>query len=148
MKKTFISITPICFCLKSTRSRQYQGTQRNLNMRSQANTSTSEVILVIPQGNICYYRRRLRLQVDSCHLQRTNRVRLYQIPQQRETSIKVPYSSPIKYYTNSSGERVQSPTHYNSPPSGATALCRDGTYSFSRSRRGTCSHHGGVARWL
>ncbi|WP_289144502.1 DUF3761 domain-containing protein, partial [uncultured Bacteroides sp.] len=28
------------------------------------------------------------------------------------------------------------------------ALCRDGTYSFSKSRRGTCSHHGGVAKWL
>ncbi|MCC7134597.1 MAG: DUF3761 domain-containing protein [Gemmatimonadales bacterium] len=34
------------------------------------------------------------------------------------------------------------------PPSGATARCRDGTYSFSRSRRGACSHHGGVAMWL
>lgn len=56
--------------------------------------------------------------------------------------------SPIKHYTNSKGERVQSPTYYNAPPAGATALCRDGTYSFSRSRRGTCSHHGGVARWL
>ena len=54
----------------------------------------------------------------------------------------------VKHYTNSNGERVQSPTYYNSPPAGATALCRDGTYSFSRSRRGTCSHHGGVARWL
>lgn len=33
-------------------------------------------------------------------------------------------------------------------PSGATAICRDGTFSFSAHRRGTCSHHGGVARWL
>jgi hypothetical protein len=33
-------------------------------------------------------------------------------------------------------------------PAGATARCRDGTYSFSRTRSGTCSHHGGVARWL
>lgn len=32
-------------------------------------------------------------------------------------------------------------------PSGATAMCRDGTLSYSRSRRGTCSHHGGVAVW-
>ncbi len=32
-------------------------------------------------------------------------------------------------------------------PVGATALCRDGSYSFSQSRRGTCSHHGGVAQW-
>ena len=34
------------------------------------------------------------------------------------------------------------------PPPGATALCRDGTYSFSQHHSGTCSHHGGVARWL
>jgi F0F1-type ATP synthase membrane subunit b/b' len=32
-------------------------------------------------------------------------------------------------------------------PAGATARCRDGTYSYSASRRGTCSHHGGVAVW-
>src|SRR5436853_4552041 len=36
----------------------------------------------------------------------------------------------------------------SSVPSGATARCRDGTYSFSRHRSGTCSHHGGVAMWL
>jgi len=33
-------------------------------------------------------------------------------------------------------------------PPGATARCRDGTYSFSQHRSGTCSHHGGVAVWL
>ena len=33
-------------------------------------------------------------------------------------------------------------------PSGATALCRDGSYSYSQTRSGTCSHHGGVAAWL
>lgn len=32
--------------------------------------------------------------------------------------------------------------------SGATAICRDGTYSYSQHRSGTCSHHGGVAQWL
>ena len=53
-------------------------------------------------------------------------------------------------YTNSKGNRVRSPTRTteNQPPAGASAQCRDGTYSFSQSRRGTCSHHGGVARWL
>ncbi len=53
-------------------------------------------------------------------------------------------------YTNSQGNRVRSSTRTpdNQPPAGATAQCRDGTYSFSQSRRGTCSHHGGVARWL
>jgi hypothetical protein len=34
------------------------------------------------------------------------------------------------------------------PPTGATARCNDGTYSFSQHRSGTCSHHGGVATWL
>ncbi len=29
-----------------------------------------------------------------------------------------------------------------------TARCWDGTYSYSRHRSGTCSWHGGVARWL
>jgi len=33
-------------------------------------------------------------------------------------------------------------------PTGATARCRDGTYSYSQNRRGTCSQHGGVAEWL
>ena len=33
-------------------------------------------------------------------------------------------------------------------PPGSTARCRDGTYSFSQHRSGTCSHHGGVAVWL
>jgi hypothetical protein len=33
-------------------------------------------------------------------------------------------------------------------PAGASAQCRDGSYSFSQHRRGTCSHHGGVALWM
>jgi hypothetical protein len=37
---------------------------------------------------------------------------------------------------------------HHSPPPGATARCRDGTYSYSAHRSGTCSHHGGVAEWL
>jgi uncharacterized protein YraI len=53
-------------------------------------------------------------------------------------------------YINSQGEWVPSPvrTLDGLAPAGASARCRDGTYSFSRSRRGTCSHHGGVAEWL
>ena len=35
-----------------------------------------------------------------------------------------------------------------SHPEGASAICRDGTYSYSKSRRGTCSWHGGVSQWL
>jgi hypothetical protein len=49
------------------------------------------------------------------------------------------------YYKNASGKCVQSPSK---DPSGATAKCRDGTYSYSQHASGTCSHHGGVARWI
>jgi hypothetical protein len=53
-------------------------------------------------------------------------------------------------YTNKSGESVHSPAHTKDgkAPSGASAQCRDGSYSFSRSHSGTCSRHGGVAAWL
>lgn len=33
-------------------------------------------------------------------------------------------------------------------PAGATAICEDGSYSYSTHRSGTCSHHGGVKIWL
>ncbi len=52
------------------------------------------------------------------------------------------------YYTNTYGNKVHSPAYSETIPVGASAKCRDGTYSFSQSRRGTCSHHGGVAKWL
>jgi hypothetical protein len=53
-------------------------------------------------------------------------------------------------YTNKSGNTVHSPSHSKSGaiPNGATAQCGDGSYSFSQSHRGTCSHHGGVGQWL
>jgi hypothetical protein len=33
-------------------------------------------------------------------------------------------------------------------PTGATAKCKDGSYSTSKNRRGACSRHGGVASWM
>jgi len=33
-------------------------------------------------------------------------------------------------------------------PKNATAICNDGTYSYSQTRSGTCSGHGGVRTWL
>jgi outer membrane biosynthesis protein TonB len=59
-----------------------------------------------------------------------------------------PTSCPNGYYMNVDGDCIQSPTASPSAPAGATAECRDGTYSFSQNHSGTCSHHGGVARWL
>ena len=73
-------------------------------------------------------------------------------PSTYKEPVKSPYQAPtptesVRTYTNTYGNTVQSPTHYDSRPSGASAQCRDGSYSFSQSRRGTCSHHGGVAEW-
>ncbi|HLX18690.1 MAG TPA: DUF3761 domain-containing protein [Gaiellaceae bacterium] len=49
------------------------------------------------------------------------------------------------YYKNVSGHCVHSPA---ASPVGATARCRDGTYSYSEHASGTCSYHGGVAVWI
>ncbi len=57
-------------------------------------------------------------------------------------------SCPNGTYVNTAGNTVCSPYASDGVPAGATAQCQDGTYSYSQSRRGTCSHHGGVARWL
>jgi hypothetical protein len=51
-------------------------------------------------------------------------------------------------YVNSKGQTVPRPENCSGSPEGATAQCRDGSYSFSRSRRATCLHHSGVAKWL
>lgn len=58
------------------------------------------------------------------------------------------YNSNNGYYRNCDGNWIPRPQYSNTQPSGATAICRDGTYSFSAHRRGTCSHHGGVKVWL
>lgn len=53
-------------------------------------------------------------------------------------------------YQNVDGQCIsdeQAPTG-SGPPAGATAICRDGDYSFSRHRTGTCSGHQGVSEWL
>ena len=54
------------------------------------------------------------------------------------------------HYINKDGNVVHSPAHTvdGHVPAGASARCRDGSYSFSVHRQGTCSHHGGVVAWL
>jgi hypothetical protein len=63
------------------------------------------------------------------------------------------------YYENSDGQCIRDPSSGlppggapglvgGGPPPGATAICRDGDYSFSTHHSGTCSGHGGVKQWL
>ena len=62
-----------------------------------------------------------------------------------ETVTKEPKPTIYKVYTYKYKPfKPYAPAYSNYGPS---ALCRDGTYSYS-SGRGTCSHHGGVRQWL
>lgn len=55
-------------------------------------------------------------------------------------------------YTNRDGCEVPRPELPKGPgctkPQEATARCRDGDWSFSQHRQGTCSRHGGVGCWI
>lgn len=72
------------------------------------------------------------------------------IPTAQPTAAKSSELETDKTYTNVDGDQIQSPASSvdSGIPEGATARCRDGTYSFSKHRKGTCSHHGGVETWL
>lgn len=67
-------------------------------------------------------------------------------------TIKYKNAVPSKLPENSTATVSRPDAVYKAPersvnPTGATARCRDGTLSYSAHRRGTCSHHGGVAVW-
>ena len=54
------------------------------------------------------------------------------------------YHDTLGYYRNVDGLMIHRPMHANHRLASSTATCRDGSRSFSRHHRGTCSHHGGV----
>lgn len=126
----------------------------NLNLRELPSTS-SPIIVQIPKGTAitleeqcdCLWipvRYNNHIGYIATRYLSKNEIKVYESNSVPTTS----GSSRKGYYKNSNGEYIQSPTYYSTPPKGATALCRDGTYSFSQSRRGTCSRHGGVKKWL
>ena len=149
MKKFVFIIVLVCTAFVSFAKGVVRTTTTDLSLRVDASAS-SRVILTIPQGTQVY----LQEDCDCVWVFVTyNGYCGYVYAQFLTKSVPATTTTavaqePIRHYTNSYGNTVQSPTRYNKAPAGATALCRDGSYSFSQSRRGTCSHHGGVAKWL
>lgn len=120
-------------------------TSKRLNLRA-APSRTAERLTLIPRGT--------RLEVGDCEdgwcavtFRGASGFVASRYLSERPTARPITAG---RGYINSQGYWVPSPTRTadGAPPPGATAQCCDGTYSFSMSRRGTCSHHGGVCRWL
>jgi hypothetical protein len=51
------------------------------------------------------------------------------------------------YYMSSDGSMIHTPATGTVDYGPVTAICADGSRSFSHHTRGTCSHHGGVQSW-
>ena len=64
--------------------------------------------------------------------------------------ISVPAPKPSTTWHPAPTATQSAPPQNTAPaaPAGATAICNDGTYSYSQHHSGTCSHHGGVREWL
>lgn len=145
MKKFIIALVACLIAIAPTIA-QNRIVRSSVNLRAQSNTK-STILDVIPQGARVY----VVADLSSGWSQVVYNYHVGYIYSSYLMSGKTytyTHSPRVRYYTNSAGQRVQSPTYYPSVPRGATARCVDGTYSFSRNRRGTCSHHGGVAQWL
>jgi len=116
-----------------------------LRLRAEPDT-TARILAIVPVG--------ATLSVTTCENQwcqvKFRRYDGYVIQRGLTADSTVAAPTVGRGYINSRGQWVPSPQPgpADRPPSGATARCRDGTYSYSQSRRGTCSHHGGVAVWL
>jgi uncharacterized protein YraI len=72
----------------------------------------------------------------------------YTATEEDDDEIVTSPTSGVHYYNNVDDNIIQAPTRYPVQPQGATAVCIDGTYSFSQHAKGTCSKHGGVYQWL
>ena len=59
-----------------------------------------------------------------------------------------PHSSRATVPTSAGAPKSADEKEAANSPTGATAKCKDGTYSHSAHHQGACSHHGGVAEWM
>jgi Protein of unknown function (DUF3761). len=56
-------------------------------------------------------------------------------------------TAPLQAQATDSAAKKTTGTKSTHHPKGATAKCTDGTYSMSETATGSCSGHGGVAKW-
>ena len=138
-------ITLVALLLTAAASALQSTTSSNANLRASPSTS-AKVLTVIPKATA--------LNVGTCttwcavsYGGQTGYVSKSTLSFKMAT---VPASLPPTSgtYTNVDGQQIQRPVMSDTAPAGASAHCRDGSYSFSTHRRGTCSHHGGVGEWL
>lgn len=147
MKKHFLLLIFLVSSLGAF-SQTSKTTASNVNLRESENGA---IIMVVPKGAKVEVAETANGWAKVTYGDKVGYIKsslLRSAGQQEVKTTDSPENTAVKHYINSSGQRIQSPTYYNSPPKGATAECNDGTYSFSANHRGTCSHHGGVKRWL
>jgi hypothetical protein len=62
------------------------------------------------------------------------------------TVTRTPIPTKTKRPTQVPTRIIVQPT--SNPLQGVTAICKDGSYSYSKNASGTCSGHGGVKKWI
>lgn len=68
---------------------------------------------------------------------------------EEKTEAKAPTRAKSEAKSNAATAKQQSSNRgEDKDPTGAIAQCKDGLYSHAASRRGACSKHGGVDKWL
>src|SRR5688572_1616789 len=126
------------------RAQDYRYATSSVRVRAEA-SAASRVLTTLPRGarvevRVC--------AVEWCWVEYAGRTG-YVAERYLTTVLQIVNRPGRGGYVNALGNFVSSPVRSSDgPPRGASARCRDGTYSFSQSRSGTCSGHGGVARWL
>jgi uncharacterized protein YgiM (DUF1202 family) len=144
--KTAKRLIALVALLLSAASALQTSTSSNANLRASPST-TARVLTVIPKATA--------LTVGTCttwcavsYAGQTGYVSKSTLS--LKGTAPVPASQPLTSgtYTNVDGQQIQRPVMSDTAPAGASAHCRDGSYSFSTHRSGTCSHHGGVGEWL
>ena len=113
-------------------------TLKGVNLRKQA-SQTADKLITIPKGESLFI---AHCNDGWCEVNYkgtqgfVSEPLLLQQPIVDEEAVEekptVTQSDEIKYYKNIDGDKIKSPRKVKKAPEGATAICNDGTYSFSK----------------